>query len=101
MALSSCEAKYITVSLCICQATWSKNLLKEQGSKKVEVVTLTIDNIFAINLDKNPIAYGRIMHIEMIFHCLRELLSEGRLRLQYRKSEYQVADLLTKRVTIE
>lgn len=35
----------------------------------------------------------------MRFHYLRELVSEGRLRLGYCRSEDQVADLLIKRVT--
>lgn len=46
----------------------------------------------------NLIAHGRIKQIEMKFHYLRELVSEGRLRLGYCRSEDQMADLLTKGV---
>lgn len=37
----------------------------------------------------------------MRFNYLRELVSEGKLKLGYYKSEDQVIDLLTKRVIIE
>lgn len=72
------------------------NLLKELGNNGGDVVTLIVDNVSAISLAKNPIAHGRSKHIEMWFHYLRELVSEGRLRLGYCRSEYQMADLLSK-----
>ena len=75
------------------------NLLDELDNSEGEVVTLLVDNVFAINLAKNPIAHGRSKHIEMRFHYLRKLVSKGRLRLRYCKSKDQVTDLLTKGVT--
>lgn len=101
MALSSCETEYISTLLCACQAMWLKNLLKELGSEEGDVVILMVDNIYTINLAKNPIANGRSKHIKIKFHYLRELISEWRLRLGYCTSEDQVVDLLTKDVSIE
>lgn len=77
------------------------NLLKELSSDKGDVVTLMVDNVFAINLAKNSITHGRIKHIEMRFHYLRKLFSKGMLRLGYCRNEDQMADFLTKGVTIE
>lgn len=34
VALSSCEAEYITASLCVCQATWMVNLIEEITCEK-------------------------------------------------------------------
>ncbi|XP_058747204.1 secreted RxLR effector protein 161-like [Vicia villosa] len=99
VAVSSCEAEYIAVSLCVCQAVWLRNLLKELGSSFDSVVTLLVDNISAINLVKNPIALGRSKHIEMCFYYLRDMVSASYLRLGYCRSEEQVADLLTKAVS--
>lgn len=98
VTLSSYEVEYITASLCACQAVWLMNLLEKLGSSEGEVVTLSVDNVSAINLSKNPIAHEMSKHIEMRFHYLRELVSEGRLRLWYCMSEDQVVDLLTKGV---
>jgi hypothetical protein len=75
--------------------------MKELGCGDDDVTTLFVDNVSAINLAKNPIAHGRSKHIEMRFHYLRELVSDGKLRLSYCRSEDQVADLLTKGVTNE
>lgn len=101
VALSYYEAEYIAASLGVCQAVWLMNLLKELCYEDGEVVTLMVDNVSTINHAKNPISHGRIKHIEMRFHYLRELVSEGRLRLGYCRSETQVTNFLTKRVLIE
>jgi hypothetical protein len=77
------------------------NLLKELDSIEVKAVTLFVDNLSAINLAKNPIAYGRSKHIEMRFHYLRELVCEEQLKLAHCRSEEQLADLLKKVVTNE
>ncbi|XP_058776070.1 uncharacterized protein LOC131650373 [Vicia villosa] len=97
------EMYQLLASLCACQAIWLINILKKLGrnESEAEYTTLLIDNVSSINLAKNPIAHGRSKHIEMWFHCLRELVSEGKLRLGYCRSEDQVADLLTKGVTNE
>ncbi|CAJ2677087.1 unnamed protein product [Trifolium pratense] len=101
VALSSCEAEYIAASLSTCQAIWLKNLIEEISQDRCETVTLKIDNVSAINLAKNPIAHGRSKHIELRFHYLREQVSNGNLALMHCRSEEQVADLLTKAVTIQ
>lgn len=103
MALSSCKAKYIVASICVCvcQVVWLINLMKELCNEEYEVVTLMIDNIFTINLAKNLIAHGKSKHIDMRFHYLRELVSEEKMKLGYQKSEDQVPEFLTKGVIIE
>lgn len=80
---------------------WLKNLLKDFDNEEGEAVTLMVDKVYAINLVKNLIAYGRSKHIEMKFHYFRELVNEGRLRLRHCRSENQLADLLTKGVSIK
>lgn len=77
------------------------NLLKDLGKEDGDVETFMVDNVFAINLIKNSTAHGRSKHIEMSFHYVRKFVSERRLRFGYCRSEYQVANLLTKGVTIE
>lgn len=77
------------------------NLLKALGSNEGDIVTLLVDNAYVITLAKNPIAHGMSKHIEMRFHYLRKLISEGMLRLEYCWSEEQVVNLLTKEILIE
>lgn len=77
VTLSSCEARYINVSLCACQATWRMNLIEEITWKNHREMTMKIDNISAINLEKNPIARARSKHIKMRFDYLREQVQMG------------------------
>ncbi|XP_045789334.1 secreted RxLR effector protein 161-like [Trifolium pratense] len=86
VALSTCEAEYIVASLSACQGVWLSNLITEISNVECRSVTLKVDNLFAINLAKNPVAHGRSKHIEMRFHYLTEL---------------HIADVLTKVVTVE
>lgn len=77
------------------------DLLKELGIKEGNTITPMVGNVSVINLAKNPIAHEKSKHIEMKFHYLRKLISEGRLILGYCRSKDQVDDLPTKGVTIE
>ncbi|XP_058732610.1 uncharacterized protein LOC131604166 [Vicia villosa] len=84
--------------LCNTRSYLAFSVVEELSSNESEIVTLFVDNVLAINLDRNPISHGRSKHIEMKFHYLRGLFSEGKLRLRYCRSENQVAHLLTKGV---
>lgn len=87
VTLSSCDVGNIVASLCVCQDVWLMSQLKELGSEEGDVVKLMVDNISTINLAKNPIEQWRSKHIEMRFRCLREIVSERRLRLRYCRIE--------------
>lgn len=96
VALSSCEAKYISGSFAACQAMWIAQLLYELKMIIKEPMELRIDNISAINLSKNPISHGRSKHIEIKFHFLRDLVSKGRIAVVHCRTEQQLADAMTK-----
>ena len=64
-------------------------------------MTLMIYRIFLINIFKNLISHGRSKHIEMRFHYLREIASEGKLKLEHYRNGYQMDDLVTNGVLIE
>jgi hypothetical protein len=95
------EPEYIVASLCACQGVWLCNLMNEVTHVKCNNVIIKVDNLSAINLAKNPIAHGRSKHIEMRFHYLREQVSKGNIKLEYCRTELQVADLLAKVVTVK
>ena len=101
VALSTCEAEYISACYAACQGIWLQSLLHEMKIEIDDEVELMVDNKSAINLAKNPIAHGRSKHIETKFHFLRDQVSKGRIKLTYCKTENQVADVLTKPLKIE
>jgi hypothetical protein len=75
--------------------------MNEVTHVKCNNVIIKVDNLSAINLAKNPIAHGRSKHFEMRFHYLREQVSKGNIKLEYCRTELQVADLLAKVVTVK
>jgi hypothetical protein len=54
-----------------------------------------------MKLAKNLVAHGKSKHIEMRFHYLWEQVNNGRLKLEHRTSEEQIADVMTKVVQVE
>ncbi|KAK2403406.1 putative mitochondrial protein [Trifolium repens] len=97
VALSTCEAEYISACYAACQGIWLQSLLPEMKIDIDEEVELMVDNKSA----KNPIAHGRSKHIETKFHFLRDQVSKGRIKLVYCKTEEQIADVLTKPLKID
>ena len=55
-----------------------------------------IDNSRAISLAHNPQHHDRTKHIDVRHHFIYEAIEEGRIELQYVKTEDNIADLLTK-----
>ena len=96
MALSSCEAEYITATTGACQGVWLARLLAELKSEEAGAVTLKINNESAIALSKNPVFHDRSKHIDVRYHFIRECVEEDRVKLQSIKTVEQLADILTK-----
>ena len=101
VALSSCEAEYITTSEAACQAVWLDALIKELQLEKSGKVKLLVDNKSAIDLAKHPASHGRSKHIETKFHFLREQVNNEKLKIEHCRTEVQLADILTKALKLE
>jgi hypothetical protein len=101
VALSTCEAEYISACNAACQGIWLQSLLQEMKIDVEHEVELMVDNKSAINLAKNPIAHGRSKHIETKFHFLRDQVTKGKIKLSYCNTNIQMADVLTKPLKID
>jgi hypothetical protein len=97
VALSSTEAEYIAVTGASQEALWFKSILEEIGIYQ-ETVIIHEDNEACINLSKNPQEFKRTRHIQIKYHFIRQLVKEGKIRLQYCTTKNQLADLFTKGV---
>ena len=100
VSLSSCETEYITSSLCACQATLMMNIVEEIIGNNHGAMTMKIDNMSAINLTKNLIAHGRINHIEMRLHYLREQVANGKLSLEHCRLKNRIIDIIMEVVSV-
>lgn len=45
--------------------------------------------------------HGKSKHIDVKFHFLRDLVSEGAVKLKYCRTQEQIADIMTKPIKME
>ncbi|GKE71905.1 hypothetical protein Tco_1529977 [Tanacetum coccineum] len=98
--MSTTEAEYMAIAEAGKELVWLKNFLEELDKAQTECV-LFCDNQSDIHLVKNPVFHGRMKHIKIRYHYIRELVSEGTLSLKKILGAKNPADMLSKVVTIE
>jgi hypothetical protein len=96
VALSSCEYEYVAATTAACQGIWLARLLSEVKVEAVKPVVLNVDNKPAISLCKNPVFHDRSKHIDIKYHFIRECVKNGKIQVEFVRSEEQMADLLAK-----
>lgn len=96
VALSSCEAKYMALTLASCQSVWLSNLIGEMLNRDCKPVKIYVDNKSAIELAKNPVFHGRSKHIKVKFHYVRICLEEKEIVIDHIPTVKQRSDFLTK-----
>ena len=96
VALSSCEAKYISSTSAVCQGIWISRFVHELIGQVVEKFDLYIDNKSAIEISRNPVYHGRTKHIEVRYHFIRNCVEENKVILKHVRTDDQLADLFTK-----
>jgi hypothetical protein len=69
---SSTEAEYKAVANATAELMWVQTLLKELRVPSPPSARLWCDNVGATYLTANPMFYGRIKHVKVDFHFVRE-----------------------------
>jgi hypothetical protein len=77
VALSTCEAEYVTTATATCQAIWLRRLLGELTDVEAHPPALMVDNQLAIALAKNPVLHDRSKLIDVKLHFLRDCVDGG------------------------
>jgi hypothetical protein len=101
VTLSATEAEFIAAVNSACQGVWLSRILGQIDEKLKECITIYCDNISSIKLSKNPMMHGRSKHIDVRFHFLRDLSKDGVIQLVHCSSFEQIADILTKALSLE
>ena len=65
IALSSCEAEYISSNMAVCQGIWISRFKCELSGCVEKRFDLRIDNKSAMEISRNPIHHGRTKHIKV------------------------------------
>lgn len=100
-ALSSTEAEYIALCSAACQGLWMKRILEDCGIQCFESIYVKCDNKSCIAIARNPVLHGRTKHIDVKFHFVHSLVTDGVIQLEHCNTEDQLADVLTKPLTIQ
>jgi EAL domain-containing protein (putative c-di-GMP-specific phosphodiesterase class I) len=78
---SSTEAEYKAAANAMIEVMWIQILLKEIGVPCPSQAGLWCDNLGAKYSTSNPVFYGRVKHIEIDYHFIRERVVRDYCRL--------------------
>nr|GEZ66227.1 copia protein [Tanacetum cinerariifolium] len=94
-ALSTVEAKYVSLSACCAQVLWMRTQLTNYGFH-FNKIPIYCDSKLAIPISCNPVQHSRTKHIAVRYHFIKEHVEKGTIELYFVKIDYQLADLFTK-----
>jgi len=96
VALSTVEAEYVAMSRCAQQMVWMHGWLREVAIENTGPRLIKGDNRGAIALTKNTKDHGKVKHIDIRHHYIRELIQSGAILIENVSSTDNLADLFTK-----
>jgi hypothetical protein len=97
-AQSSCEAEYYAAGMAGNEVSWLSSFLGELGFLPPSPIVVFSDSQSALNLSANPIWHEKSKHIATRWNAIRELIYNKTLLLLKIKTDFQIADSLTKAV---
>ncbi|KAE8258945.1 hypothetical protein A4X09_0g7837 [Tilletia walkeri] len=98
VALSSVESEYVALTEAGKEAVWLVRAMSDYGIPDKHPVLIRGDNQGALALAQNPGYHRRTKHIELRYHYIRSLKTQGTVDLEYVDTHNQTADILTKPV---
>ena len=97
-ATSSAEAEYVAGALTARSVVYLKQVLEEIGFPVSRTPALKVDNQACIKCVKNPVYHGRMKHIHISYHFVRQHHALGSYEISHVDGKMNPADLLTKPV---
>ncbi|GJU33455.1 retrovirus-related pol polyprotein from transposon TNT 1-94 [Tanacetum coccineum] len=94
-AISTAEAKYVSLSACCAQVIWMRTQLLDYGIKYNQI-PMYCDSKSAIAISCNPVQHSKTKHIDIRYHFIKEHVERGTVEIYFVGTEYQLADLFTK-----
>lgn len=101
VALSSTEAEYIAAVEAGKEIMWMRNILNEFGHSCKRPSTLFMDNQSALSVSRNPEHHGRMKHLDLRTHWLRDMVEKKVIAPFHLPTDVMPADLLTKALSRE
>jgi transposase InsO family protein len=95
VALSSCEAEYMSLAHAVQEALWIKSLLGQYLDFN-EPMVIYEDNQGAIDLTVNSKNHSRTKHIDIKYHFLKEKVRDKEIQVKFCSTSDMIADIFTK-----
>jgi hypothetical protein len=95
-ATSSGEAETISLAYATSEALWIRNFLLEMEITPAFPLLIHCDNQAAITFTQHPICDGKLKHIDIKFHFVRDYVSAGKIKIQHVPTQGMIADIFTK-----
>jgi hypothetical protein len=95
VALSSCEAEYISLTIAMQETLFLKQLMKTFTNDEISA-TLYGDNQGALKLAHNPAGHTRTKYIDVRYHFIRDIVNTKQVELKYIPTNENDADMFTK-----
>ncbi|PHT51530.1 hypothetical protein CQW23_05992 [Capsicum baccatum] len=100
ISLSSAEAEYRALRKVAGALVWLSGLLEELTVPIPTPIIVFCDSQSALHIARNPVFHERTKHIEVDCHFVRNLLQADLISLHHINSDNQLADVLTKTLTV-
>jgi hypothetical protein len=79
---------------------WLRKLLSRLFQERLETIVIHCDNQRCLKLTKNRVFQDKSKHIEMKYHFIRDMVQRRTIKLQYIRTDEQIADILTKPLSL-
>jgi hypothetical protein len=96
VADSSTEAEYVSAASAGREILWMRNLLCEIGVGVNGPSPLMVDNQSALRVINNPEHHGRMKHIDVKWHWIRDTVKRGDIEIHFLRTQDMIADIFTK-----
>jgi hypothetical protein len=78
---------------------WVQSVLRDLGIPSPKAAKLWCDNMGVRYLASNPISHGRMKHVEVNFHFVRDRVAHKLLEVRFISTNDQIADGFTKAIS--
>ena len=73
-----------------------RKLLYGLFQERLETTIIHCDNQSCLKLTENPVFHDKSKHIELKYHFIKDMVQRGAIKLQYIRTDEQIAAILTK-----
>ena len=93
---SSTEAEYRALHDACKECIWLTRILAELGYLHTSPIVIFEDNTSTISATENPVSHSKLLHLESMYHQIKDFIADNQVIITHVDSEHQLADLLTK-----